>query len=38
MTEEVYTHVNDQMKKEAADIIEQLLYKKMGNNGSVEVR
>jgi len=27
MTEEVYTHINDQMKKEAADIIERLLYK-----------
>lgn len=38
MTEEIYTHVNDQMKKEAADIIERLLYNKLENNGSVEVR
>jgi integrase len=38
ITEEVYTHVNDAMKKEAADIIERLLYKKMENNGSVEIR
>jgi len=38
ITEEVYTHVNDTMKKEAAEIIERLLYKKMENIGSVEIR
>lgn len=36
MTENTYTHINDQMKKEAAGVIEQLIYKNMENNGPVE--
>lgn len=38
ITEEIYTHINDKMKKEAADVIQRLLYRKMENSGSVEIR